>query len=166
MYVEEDMKYISLPIDSKYTINFCAFDSGTMQYIVESVYSSSNTAIQVKVFENVALSPGKRMYSQVGSNVDTHETKLYLIDSGGISIKEINTDGTETPIHSQMLLGNVSGSGTINMQDVLLIYQKYRGKITMSPEQMIAADVNRDGAVNMQDVLLVYQYYRGKITEF
>ena len=52
------------------------------------------------------------------------------------------------------------------MQDVLLIYQYFRGKTTFTDEQKLAADVNQDGKVDMVDVLLVYQYFRGKITEF
>ena len=62
--------------------------------------------------------------------------------------------------------GDVSDDGVINMQDVLLIYQCFRGKVTFSNEQIAAADVSGDGAVNMTDVLLVYQYFRGMITSF
>ena len=59
--------------------------------------------------------------------------------------------------------GDVSGDGNINMQDVLMIYQYFRGNGALTPEQLALADVNGDGIVNMQDVLLVYQYFRGKI---
>ena len=62
--------------------------------------------------------------------------------------------------------GDVTGDGKIDMQDVLLIYQCFRGRITLSMEQLQAADVNRDGVVDMQDVLLVYQYFRGRIDGF
>ena len=62
--------------------------------------------------------------------------------------------------------GDVSGDGSINMQDVLLIYQHFRGKAILTGSVLDAADVNADGDVNMQDVLMVYQYFRGKITEF
>ena len=69
-------------------------------------------------------------------------------------------------IEAKSTLGDVTGDGTINMQDVLMIYQYFRGKITLSADQLQAADVNRDSIINMQDVLLVYQYFRGKITTF
>ena len=52
------------------------------------------------------------------------------------------------------------------MQDVLLIYQYFRGNIVLAADQLLLADVNSDGTVTMQDVLLVYQYFRGKITRF
>jgi hypothetical protein len=67
---------------------------------------------------------------------------------------------------TDFLLGDVNGNGAVNMQDVMLIYQHYRGKIVLTAEQRLAADVNGNGAVNMQDVMLVYQYYRGKIASF
>ena len=59
--------------------------------------------------------------------------------------------------------GDVSGDGKINMQDVLLIYQSFRGKVIFTGGQIAAADVSGDGLVNMVDVLMVYQYFRGKI---
>ena len=62
--------------------------------------------------------------------------------------------------------GDVSGDKLINMQDVLLIYQHFRGKTTLTGSALAAADVSGDDAVNMTDVLLVYQYFRGKIAEF
>ena len=85
---------------------------------------------------------------------------------GGIIQKaadfEIRTQGSgEDPG-----LGDVSGDGIIDMQDVLLIYQCFRGKITLTSIQSDAADVNCNGEINMQDVLLVYQYFRGKTTKF
>ena len=60
--------------------------------------------------------------------------------------------------------GDVNSDGQIDMQDVLTIYQHFRGKITLTGDALAAADVNGEGGVNMQDVLLVYQYFRGKIT--
>ena len=70
----------------------------------------------------------------------------------------INVSGT-APAYKP---GDVNNDGKINMQDVLLIYQNFRGKITFSSPQTTAADVNKDGKVNMTDVLQVYQYFRGK----
>ena len=60
-------------------------------------------------------------------------------------------------------IGDVSGDGRIDMQDVLMIYQHFRGKIALAGPAPAAADVNADGEVNMADVLLLYQYFRGKI---
>ena len=61
-------------------------------------------------------------------------------------------------------VGDVNGDWYINMQDVLLIYQLFRGKLTLNSKDYRYADVNKDGYINMQDVLLVYQFYRGKIS--
>jgi len=68
--------------------------------------------------------------------------------------------------NSSIQLGDVTGDGSINMQDVLMIYQHFRGKLTLTADEFLRADVNRDSLITMQDVLLVYQYFRGKITDF
>jgi hypothetical protein len=61
------------------------------------------------------------------------------------------------------LLGDVNGDELVNMQDVLLAYQYFRGKAALDGAQLLAADVNGDSAVTMQDVLTLYQYFRGNI---
>ena len=62
--------------------------------------------------------------------------------------------------------GDVSGDGSINMTDVLMIYQHFRGKVLLLGTTEGAADVNGDKKINIQDVLLVYQLFRGKIAPF
>ena len=68
-----------------------------------------------------------------------------------------------TDLSDNAAKGDINSDGTVNMADVLLTYQSFRGKVTLTEEQLVAADVNGDAVVNMQDVLLLYQFYRGKI---
>lgn len=64
------------------------------------------------------------------------------------------------------ILGDIDDDGNIGMQDVLLAYQSFRSKITLTEEESVAADVDKNGTVDMKDVLLIYQHFRGKITSF
>lgn len=64
------------------------------------------------------------------------------------------------------ITGDVNRDELINMVDVLIIYQCFRGKATLTDDQLVVADVDKSGQVDMRDVLLVYQYFRGKVTEF
>jgi len=97
-FVEDEHKYISLPLAGKYTVRLTAFDDGEMSYIVETINSSNDEPAQIKYFENVSLISDKLMLSEVGGNINTPEAKLYVIDSSGNKITDIATDGTERPI--------------------------------------------------------------------
>jgi energy-converting hydrogenase Eha subunit E len=72
----------------------------------------------------------------------------------------------DDPSETNLPAGDLNGSGAIDMQDVLMLYQYFRGVTTLGSDQLAAADVNNSDDVNMQDVLLVYQYFRGTITSF
>ena len=62
-------------------------------------------------------------------------------------------------------MGDVSGDGTINIVDALLIAQYYVG---LNPVGFVSAnaDVNCSEDINIVDALLVAQYYVGLITAF
>jgi serpin B len=66
---------------------------------------------------------------------------------------------------SSPLLGDVNGSGGIDIVDALLTAQYYVG-IEPPGFQNSAADVNADGSINIVDALLIAQYYVGLISEF
>ena len=109
----------------------------------------------------------------VSFRVDNNKIYNYVVSMEGYATKagniSVGTSGVSMDVPMEELAhepGDANGDGKINMQDVLLIYQSFRGKIIFSGEQIEAADVNGDGNVNMVDVLMVYQYFRGIITEF
>ncbi|MCL2121922.1 MAG: stalk domain-containing protein, partial [Clostridiales bacterium] len=57
--------------------------------------------------------------------------------------------------------GDVNSDGAVDMADILLIYQHFRGRVQLTGEELNAADVNGDGKVDMADVLFVYHHFRG-----
>ena len=57
--------------------------------------------------------------------------------------------------------GDVNSDGVVNMADILLIYQHFRGRVQLTGLELIEADINGNGKVDMADVLLVYHHFRG-----
>ncbi len=74
----------------------------------------------------------------------------------GIAVNPNTNNGT---------LGDVNGSGTVDIVDALLIAQYYVG---LNPPGFVAAnaDVNCSGSIDIVDALLVAQYYVGLVTGF
>ena len=70
--------------------------------------------------------------------------------------------GTEEP---ELACGDVSGDGSVNMEDVSLALSAVNGG-ELTQAQLLAADVNGDGTVNMEDISLILQFVNGAITEF
>jgi beta-galactosidase len=63
------------------------------------------------------------------------------------------------------MMGDVNGSGTIDIVDALLVAQAYVG-LNPANFDSICADVNCSGTVDIVDALLVAQYYVGLISSF
>lgn len=57
--------------------------------------------------------------------------------------------------------GDMSGDGTLNMMDALLLFGGVNGKRQLTPEQEAAADFNDDGVLNMMDALLLFKQVSG-----
>ncbi|MBN2444993.1 MAG: discoidin domain-containing protein [Spirochaetales bacterium] len=72
---------------------------------------------------------------------------------------------TPAPTAVTGTLGDVNGSGTIDIVDALLIAQYYVGLNPANFDQS-KADTNCDGNLDIVDALLVAQYYVGLITNF
>jgi endo-1,4-beta-xylanase len=65
-----------------------------------------------------------------------------------------------TPVPDCLLIGDVNGSGAIDIVDALVIAQAYVGLVPGS-YLPVCADVNRDGQINIVDALLIAQCYVG-----
>ncbi|MCL2488281.1 MAG: leucine-rich repeat protein [Oscillospiraceae bacterium] len=64
------------------------------------------------------------------------------------------------------LLGNISGTGAVNISDVRLILQHLVGKIKLTATQLDLANVSGGETVTITDARLILQYLVGKITVF
>lgn len=62
------------------------------------------------------------------------------------------------------VLGDLTGTGTVNVSDVAKLYQHVKKIITMEDEFLLAADVVNDGSLRVNDVAKLYQYIKKTIT--
>ena len=67
---------------------------------------------------------------------------------------------------SELLLGDVDGSGKVNIIDANMIRRHAAKLITLEEEQLLAADVNGDGKVNIIDANLIRRYVAHLIDVF
>ena len=56
---------------------------------------------------------------------------------------------------SDLLPGNPTGSGTVNINDILLVRDFIFGTESPTPQQQKAADLNEDGKIDIKDILLI-----------
>jgi len=93
--VIEDEKFIWLREGSGYTIKLTGTSNGTMEYMItQTNFITGPTATQKK-FSNVVLTNGKTMTSVVGGGINVSDVRLFVTDSNGNRIKEIQTNGNE-----------------------------------------------------------------------
>jgi hypothetical protein len=70
------------------------------------------------------------------------------------------------PAASAAMMGDIDGSGSINVLDVVLAKQHVLGVQLLTPAQKLVADVNGSGDVDVLDVDLIMRKALGLITEF
>ena len=95
LHVIDDVKYIFLPNEDGYSMKLNATDNGNMTYGVWKYSYESNEPLEQKVFQNVSLSPGKQMTSDIVGGVAVPDVKLLVLDTSGTPVKEVLTNGTE-----------------------------------------------------------------------
>ena len=58
------------------------------------------------------------------------------------------------------VLGDLVGSGTVYLGDVVKLYKINKNKIVPTEAEKIAGDVVNDGNIDLLDVAKLYRYYR------
>ncbi|MCL1808197.1 MAG: leucine-rich repeat protein, partial [Clostridiales bacterium] len=99
VYAVGDTKLLYFTDESDYAIKLIGTDEGEMAYVVRDfAYDNDEATVNNKVFESIALTPGKTMTSQVGGHISTQGIQLFVLDEEGQPALEIQTDGTEIPV--------------------------------------------------------------------
>ncbi len=94
-----DKKLIVLPENGEYTVRLTGTDEGEMLYEVMDADLSTREVLTQKSFESVALTPGKEFTSEVGTETEVPEVRLFVLDEQSEApILEVLEDGTETDI--------------------------------------------------------------------
>ena len=64
------------------------------------------------------------------------------------NLRDQNTDNSTTP-----MMGDVTGDGSVNVQDLISIISHIMGNTTLSSAEFYRADVNCDGNINLLDII-------------
>ncbi len=72
----------------------------------------------------------------------------------------------EEELKPLVVLGDVTGNGSIDIRDASLVMQKVIGVLSLNDEQAAAADVNGDGVIDVRDVVLIIRYTLSYISSF
>ncbi len=75
---------------------------------------------------------------------------------------EVIVHGLGIGAKEQKIVGDMSGDGTLNMMDALLLFGGINGARELTDEQKAAADYNGDGVLNMMDALLLFKHVSGQ----
>jgi hypothetical protein len=94
-----DNKIIYLTGGGQYSLRLIGTDTGKMVCEVKSFHSNEAGAVsaETKTFENVTLTKGKTMTSDVSSSVETAQVRLTVL-SGNTPVKTVMPDGTEVAV--------------------------------------------------------------------
>lgn len=92
--VENDGKVFIIPEDSNYKFIINATGDGKMDY---SVHSLDNTDLKLIDYQNVKLTTGKRMISEI-TDSGIENIGLFVVDQNGNKTAKIKTNGEETDI--------------------------------------------------------------------
>lgn len=72
----------------------------------------------------------------------------------------------DIPDNLEVVLGDVTGDGKVQMDDVVEIQKAIAKLITFSEDEIVSADVNFDGKNTMEDVVTIQKYIAKLITSF
>ena len=112
-------------------------------------------------------------YGEFKNNFDTSGTITFIswngkniTDSDVLKTKDIVRIklGDNTIEYTLSVLGDISGSGIVDINDVGMLYRYFRKKIELSDAAINAGFIWNNGTININDVGTLYRYYRGKIT--
>ena len=81
----------------------------------------------------------------------------------GNKLEIYNKEGILDSEYIIVVLGDITGTGNINVSDVAKLYQYIKGTIDMEKEFILASDVVLDNELKVNDVAKLYQYIKKSI---
>jgi hypothetical protein len=137
-----------------------AFDGGIMEEVEPNVYE--------KRFENVPpgdyefkITQNGRWNVCWGSGFDNYKFSLETTSDVIVTFFLDDGEGYIQLSVGEVLMGDMSNDGKLNMGDVAKLYAYVRGTAVLIDEVLPRADMNGDGKINMGDVARLYSRVRG-----
>lgn len=90
-----DQKILILPKDGDYTVDLIATGDGEMFFGVQALDADDPQWID---YQNVTLTSGKRMESEIAPSIATDQVELFVVNDSGERVAQIKRDGSETPV--------------------------------------------------------------------
>ena len=78
----------------------------------------------------------------------------------------VSKDREVTAYFTELNLGDISGDGKVNVNDVVLTMRHVLGQAPLNSDEKLLADVNGDGVIDVRDVTLIMRYALGIIDKF
>ena len=129
--------------------NLSFIDSTNMSVNDNKVYIlivTGNSINKNTLFNNIVNNSNKTLYNKDNNEV----TSIQSVVGTGYSIK---TGDKSYPI---VVYGDIDGTGTINANDMALVYKKIKNSVTLTGLNLEAADIDKSGSVNANDLRNIY----------
>ena len=100
-------------------------------------------------------------YGKDYSNINLYDKSNKELDyNSAISTGDKLT--VENTNYTIVVIGDVTGDGSISLGDVSRLYNHYKGKNTLSGNNLKAGKVTNNSSVTLSDVSKLYNFYKGK----
>ena len=151
-----------------FNINYDSISTSKTFKLLENLSSVSN---KLKINSNIITVVIDRnqtfTYQDLIDSLDIENTSIMVNNAAGNNITDINSVvGTNSTVitnnnsYKIVVIGDVSGDGTINSADLMKIVKYLKGS-TMSLHQQKAADSTKDGTINSADLMRIVKYLKG-----
>ena len=148
----------NLTADAKTFVKFVKFNSALKvnnSHQIEGVGLGRNVS-SVKSLITKENSNYTITYKNKGNNLNDSDN----VTTGTILRTSLGDTASE---YKFIVLGDITGTGDVNVSDVARLYQYYKKKVDMESEFVQAGDVAKDGQIEINDVAKLYQFSKHNI---
>ena len=129
-------------IEKAYDINLLKDD--------EAVQPSGTVTVKIP-----CDNPGGKIYRVESNNSLTNMNAKY---ENGFLVFEADDLGVYVATSPDIVIGDVDGDGTVNINDATMIQKYVAELVTLTPDRLKAADTNGDGDVNINDATQIQKF--------
>lgn len=122
------------------------------------IYNVSKLTKVKNFLSNIDTNGTIKLYNANGSIITDYNNETFNVYTN--MYLDITTNGTTSRYYISVL-GDLVGSGTIYLGDVVKLYKMYKNKIEFTNSEKLAGDVVKDNVIDLLDVAKLYRYYRG-----